>query len=214
MFKQPFTIAVLLSFAGAVPFLGLGAVVLLDPVASKTAIEVLISYGAVILSFLGAVHWGFALRDTAHPVNGTPLPPAVLGAERQLLIFGIVPALIGWACLRRLHLLMAGELVAGTHLVLDQKMAGYPGTAYVFLTLDGQDRKQLDAFESRAKLIPQVQECYLLAGQADYLLRVVYRDAGDLERLHSEVLTRLPGIRRVQSTMTLRTVKRTAMLPL
>jgi DNA-binding Lrp family transcriptional regulator len=105
-------------------------------------------------------------------------------------------------------------LVAGTHLVLDQKMVGYPGTAYVFLTLDGQDRKQLDAFESRIKLIPQVQECYLLAGQADYLLRVVYKDSEDLERLHSEVLTRLPGIRRVQSTMTLRTVKRTAMLPL
>ncbi|MDR3505963.1 MAG: Lrp/AsnC family transcriptional regulator [Acidocella sp.] len=118
------------------------------------------------------------------------------------------------ACLRRLHLLMAGELVAGTHLVLDQKMAGFPGTAYVFLTLDGQDRKQLDAFEARIKLISQVQECYLLAGQADYLLRVVYKDSEDLERLHSEVLTRLPGIRRVQSTMTLRTVKRTAMLPL
>ncbi|MBB5372995.1 DUF3429 domain-containing protein [Acidocella aromatica] len=121
MFKQPFTIAVLLSFAGAIPFLMLGAVVLLDPVAAKTAIEVLISYGAVILSFLGAVHWGFALRDTAHPVNGTPLPPAVLGAERQLLIFGIVPALIGWVALSlmlhfnapalALFLLLAGFLI-------------------------------------------------------------------------------------------------------
>ncbi len=121
MFKQPFTIAVLLSFAGAIPFLGLGAIVLLDPVASKAAIEVLISYGAVILSFLGAVHWGFALRDTAHPVNGAPLPPAVLGAERQLLIFGTVPALIGWVALSlmlhfnapalALFLLLAGFLI-------------------------------------------------------------------------------------------------------
>lgn len=118
------------------------------------------------------------------------------------------------ACLRRLHLLMAGDLVAGTHLVLDQKQAGFPGTTYVFITLDGQDRKQLDAFEARIKLIPQVQECYLLAGQADYLLRVVHKDSADLEYLHSEVLTRLPGIRRIQSTMTLRTVKRTSMLPL
>jgi hypothetical protein len=121
MFKQPFTIAVLLSFAGAIPFLVLGAIVLLDPVQSKAAIEVLISYGAVILSFLGAVHWGFALRDTAHPVNGTPLPPAVLGAERQLLIFGVVPALIGWVALSlmlhfnapalALFLLLAGFLI-------------------------------------------------------------------------------------------------------
>ncbi|WP_297488746.1 DUF3429 domain-containing protein [Acidocella sp.] len=99
MFKQPFTIAVLISLAGAVPFLVLAAIVLLDPLGSPTAIEVLVSYGAVILSFLGAVHWGFALRDTAHPVNGEKLPPAVLGAERQLLIFGTIPAIIGWAAL-------------------------------------------------------------------------------------------------------------------
>ncbi|MBU6448918.1 MAG: Lrp/AsnC family transcriptional regulator [Rhodospirillales bacterium] len=118
------------------------------------------------------------------------------------------------ACLRRLHLLLQSDIVAGTHLVLDQKAAGFPGTAYVFITLEGQDRKLLDGFEARVKLIPQVQECYLLAGQADYLLRVVYNGAEDLERLHSEELTRLPGIRRVQSTLTLRMVKRTARLPL
>ena len=45
------------------------------------------------------MHWGFALRDTAHPVNGTPLTPATLGAERQLLIFGVIPAVIGWVAL-------------------------------------------------------------------------------------------------------------------
>ncbi len=118
------------------------------------------------------------------------------------------------ACLRRLHLLMQGDLVAGTHLVLDQKAAGYPGTAYVFITLDGQDRKKLDAFEAKVNLVPQIQECYLLAGQSDYLLRVIFRDMEDLERLHSEVLTSVPGVSRVQSTLTLRTVKRTAKLPL
>lgn len=99
MLRQPFTVAILLTLAGAIPFLALGAIVLLDPLASQTAIEVLISYGAVVLSFTGAVHWGFALRDTAHPVNGMPLTPAVLGSERQLLIFGIVPAIIGWVAL-------------------------------------------------------------------------------------------------------------------
>jgi Lrp/AsnC family transcriptional regulator, leucine-responsive regulatory protein len=117
------------------------------------------------------------------------------------------------ACLRRLHLLLEGGLVAGTHAVLDQKAAGFPGTAYVFITLESQDRKQLDAFEARVKQIAQVQECYLIAGQADYLLRVVYNGSEDLERLHSEELTCLPGIRRVQSTLTLRTVKRTTALP-
>lgn len=122
MLRQPFTVAVLLSLAGLIPFLLIALVILFDPLASRVAIEVLVSYGAVVLSFIGAVHWGFALRDVAHPVAGVPLSPAVLGAERQLLTFGVVPALIGWvALLAMIHfnapglsmfLLLAGFFVA------------------------------------------------------------------------------------------------------
>ena len=117
------------------------------------------------------------------------------------------------ACLRRVNLLMDGDLVAGTHLVLDQAEAGFTGTAYVSITLANQDRERLDAFEAKVRHIAQIQECYLLAGQSDYLLRVIFRDVADLERLHSEVLTRLPGVVRVQSNLTLRTVKRTTRVP-
>jgi hypothetical protein len=94
--RNPFTIAVLLTFAGAIPFLLCGAVVLLDPLEAGVAIQILVSYGAVILSFTGAVHWGFALRDSAHPGAMTR---DALGAERQLLMFGTVPAIIGWVAL-------------------------------------------------------------------------------------------------------------------
>jgi Lrp/AsnC family transcriptional regulator, leucine-responsive regulatory protein len=117
------------------------------------------------------------------------------------------------ACLRRVNLLMESGLVAGTHLVLNQKLAGFAGTAHVSITLDSQDRARLDAFEAKVRLVPEIQECYLLAGQSDYLLRVIFRDMADLERLHSEVLTRLPGVVRVQSQLTLRTVKRTSRVP-
>ncbi len=99
MLRQPFSVAVLLTMAGVVPFLLLGVDVLLDPIDSPLAISVLVCYGAVILAFLGAVHWGFALRDAAHPVNGAPMTPAVLGAERQLLAFGVLPALIAFVAL-------------------------------------------------------------------------------------------------------------------
>jgi hypothetical protein len=99
MFRHPFSIAIGLSVAGLIPFILAGAVVLLDPLDTPAAIQVLISYGAVILSFIGAVHWGFALRDTAHPLQDEALTPTVLGYERQLLTFGVVPALIGWVAL-------------------------------------------------------------------------------------------------------------------
>jgi hypothetical protein len=122
MLRQPFSVAVLLSVAGLVPFLLIALIILFDPLASQVAIEVLISYGAVVLSFIGAVHWGFALRDVAHPIGGEPLTPATLGYERQLLIFGVVPALMGWiALLAMIHfnapglsifLLLAGFFIA------------------------------------------------------------------------------------------------------
>jgi Lrp/AsnC family transcriptional regulator, leucine-responsive regulatory protein len=54
----------------------------------------------------------------------------------------------------------------------------------------------------------------LLAGSSDYLLRIAFRDARDFERIHTDILTQLPGVSRVQSTMTLRTVKKTTALPL
>jgi DNA-binding Lrp family transcriptional regulator len=118
------------------------------------------------------------------------------------------------ACLRRVGILRHSGLIEGTHVVIDQSKAGYKGTAFVFIALKGQDRKTLDAFERAMANVPNIQECYLLAGQSDYMLRVVFRDSEDLERLHSEVITRLPGVERVQSTLTLRTVKRTTRLPL
>jgi hypothetical protein len=95
--RQPFTTAILLSVAGLIPFILSAIAILFDPLEAPLAVQILISYGAVILSFIGAVHWGFALRETAHP--GAPLPPAVAGAERQLLTFGVVPALVGWVAL-------------------------------------------------------------------------------------------------------------------
>lgn len=117
------------------------------------------------------------------------------------------------ACLRRVRALEESGLVAGYAMLLDQKRAGFDGTAFVQVTLDGQGRAALDAFEAAVKQVPQILECWLLAGQADYLLRIVYRDTADLERMHAEILTQLPHVVRVQSTLTLRSVKKTTMLP-
>lgn len=117
------------------------------------------------------------------------------------------------ACLRRTKMLAESGLIRKTVALLDPRVAGVPGTAYVFITLESQGRAALERFEAAAKLVPEITECYLLAGQHDYLLRIVYRDSADLEHMHSDILTALPGVVRVQSTMTLRTVKRTTKLP-
>lgn len=118
------------------------------------------------------------------------------------------------ACLRRVRILEEAGLVAGYVMLLDPTAVGLPGAAFVSVTLDQQGRAALDRFEQQVSRHAEIMECYLLAGSYDYLLRIAFRDARDFERIHTDILTQLPGVSRVQSTMTLRTVKKTTALPL
>jgi Lrp/AsnC family transcriptional regulator, leucine-responsive regulatory protein len=117
------------------------------------------------------------------------------------------------ACLRRVRAMEEAGLIAGYVMLLNTKLANIAGVAFVSVTLRDQGRATLDRFETAAQRHPEIAECYLIAGSADYLLRVAYRDAADFERIHTKVLTQLPGVLRVQSTLTLRTVKHTTALP-
>jgi Lrp/AsnC family transcriptional regulator, leucine-responsive regulatory protein len=118
------------------------------------------------------------------------------------------------ACLRRVRRLEEAGLIAGYVMLLDPVAVGLPGAAFVSVTLDQQGRAALDRFEREVARHAEIMECYLLAGSSDYLLRIAFRDARDFERIHTDILTQLPGVSRVQSTMTLRTVKKTTALPL
>ena len=82
-------IAVVVGLAGLLPFLGcgVGALAFRDPAQAARSLAALVAYGAVILSFLGAVHWGLALADD------TGL------AEASRYGLGVLPALLGWVAL-------------------------------------------------------------------------------------------------------------------
>jgi len=118
------------------------------------------------------------------------------------------------ACLRRVKIMEEAGLIAGYVMLLDPVKAGLRGVAFVLVTLDQQGRQALDAFENAAAKFSEILEVYLLAGSADYMVRVVYRDSADFERIHTEILTQLPGVSRLQTTLALRTVKKTTVLPL
>jgi DNA-binding Lrp family transcriptional regulator len=118
------------------------------------------------------------------------------------------------ACLRRVKQLEDCRLIKSYAMFLDEKIAGFSGTGYVFVSLDQQGRAALDRFEAAVQQRSEIMECYLLAGNHDYLLRVVYKDSADFERIHTDIITQLPGVSRVQSTLTLRTIKRTTALPI
>lgn len=118
------------------------------------------------------------------------------------------------ACLRRVRRLETSGWIRGQVCLVDQSMAGYPDNVFVQITLTSQQQDDLAAFEVAAKELPEVMECYLMSGDSDYLLRVIVKDARDYERIHSQYLTRLPGVDRVHSSFALRTVTKKTELPI
>lgn len=117
------------------------------------------------------------------------------------------------ACHRRVQRLEAEGLIAGYVALLDQRAVGRVTTVFVEIGLSGQSDEVLDAFEREVSRIPDVLECHLMAGSADYLLKVAARDAEDFARIHRQKLARLPGVARMQSSFSLKTVTRTTALP-
>ena len=72
----------------------------------------------------------------------------------------------------------------------------------------------LDAFERAVARIPDVLECHLMAGSADFLLKLMVEDTEDFARIHRQYLARLPGVAQMQSSFALRTVVKTTALDL
>jgi len=118
------------------------------------------------------------------------------------------------ACLRRVRALEQAGLIERYVALLSQKEAGLSGTVFVHIALRREEQSELAAFEAAVQSIPEVMECYLMTGEFDYLLRLVIADMADFERLHNEALTRLPGVARVNSSVAIRTVRKTTELPL
>lgn len=114
------------------------------------------------------------------------------------------------ACLRRVRSLQERGVIRAYRAVIDEAAVGYSLTVFVQITLAHQQNRSLAEFESAVAAIDEVVDCYLMTGDADYLLHVIASDANDYERIHSQHLTRLPGVDRVRSSFALRAVKRAA----
>jgi Lrp/AsnC family transcriptional regulator, leucine-responsive regulatory protein len=118
------------------------------------------------------------------------------------------------ACLRRVKALEDGGVIAQYVAMINPRAVGKHGVSFTIINLETMNTPQLEAFEQAVRDQPEVLDCFYVAGSNDYLIRFTYRDAEDLERIHSEVLMRLPNVARTNSLLVLRTVKKTTALPL
>lgn len=117
------------------------------------------------------------------------------------------------ACHRRVQRLEKEGYIRDYVALLNARKLGVPTTVFVEIRLQTQADEVLDAFEKAVGRIPDVLECHLMAGTADYLLKVVAEDTDDFARIHRQHLARLPGVAQMQSSFALRTVFKTTALP-
>lgn len=116
------------------------------------------------------------------------------------------------ACHRRVQRLEAAGVIRDYVARLDLRALGRSTVVFVEIKLAGQSDDVLDAFEREVARVPDVLECHLMAGSADYLLKIVAADTEDFARIHRRYLSRLPGVTQMQSSFALRTVVETTVI--
>ena len=117
-------------------------------------------------------------------------------------------------CLRRVRALEAAGVIRRYAALLEAAEVGLPISVFVQVTLERQIEQALETFETAIQDRPEVMECYLMTGDADYLLRVVVSDLNAYERFLKEHLTRVSGVSSIKSSFALNQVKYSTALPL
>ena len=118
-------------------------------------------------------------------------------------------------CARRVKALKEAGIIGNTVTLLEPKALGLSLTALIHISLDRHTPDRFEQFESVIADYPEVQECYLITGQAaDYVLKVVVKDMDTYQQFLLGKLTRLEGVTGVQSSFVLRRSKDSTQLPL
>ena len=117
-------------------------------------------------------------------------------------------------CLRRVRDLEQNGAINRYVALLNASAVGLPVSVFVQVTLERQIEKALESFEAAVIDRPEVMECYLMTGDADYLIRVVVASIDDYERFLVNELTTIPGVASIKSSFALKQVTYRTNLPL
>ena len=117
-------------------------------------------------------------------------------------------------CWRRVREMEERGVISRYVTLVEPAALGLQVSVFVQVTLEKQIEGALEIFEAAVRLRPEVMECYLMTGDADYYLRVVVADLPAYERFLMDHLTRVPGIANIRSSFALKQVKYTTALPL
>ncbi|MDP7651016.1 MAG: Lrp/AsnC family transcriptional regulator [Rhodospirillales bacterium] len=110
-------------------------------------------------------------------------------------------------CLRRVRVLEEAGFIRGYHAELEPKHLGFNVTVFAQVGLSSQAEPDLEAFEDLVRGWPEVRECHMLAGETDFLLKVVAEDWDAYQRFLTTQLTAAPNVSHVKSALSIRASK-------
>jgi DNA-binding Lrp family transcriptional regulator len=110
-------------------------------------------------------------------------------------------------CLRRVRALEEAGFIRGYHAETDALALGYHVMVFAQVGLSSQADTDLKAFEALIQEWPEVRECFMLAGETDFLLKIVAKDWDDYQRFLTNKLTKAPSVNHVKSALAIRTAK-------
>jgi DNA-binding Lrp family transcriptional regulator len=110
-------------------------------------------------------------------------------------------------CLRRVRALEKAGLIKGYHAEVNAEALGFAVTVFAQVGLASQAEPDLRAFEALMASYPEVRECHMLAGEADFLLRIVATDWDAYQRFLTTRLTPAPNVTHVKSALAIRSSK-------
>ncbi len=110
-------------------------------------------------------------------------------------------------CLRRIRALEEAGYIRGYHAALDSEALGYSVTVFAQVGLVSQAENDLRAFEALVRSWPEVREAVMLAGETDFLLKVVATDWDSYQRFLTTKLTSAPNVSHVKATPAIRISK-------
>ena len=117
-------------------------------------------------------------------------------------------------CLRRVKILEEAGVIERYVALLNAAKVGAGLTVFVRIWLKSQDAETVDHFTDEIRRLPQVVECHLMAGDCDFLLRVVAADLDAYREFQAHSLTRIKGVQSVKTEIPMQKIKLTSELPL
>ena len=104
-------------------------------------------------------------------------------------------------CLRRVRALEDIGYIEGYHADLNANMLGYGVSVFANVSLEDNSESDLQKFIEQAKSMDAIRECYMVAGDIDFIVKIVAKDWDSYQRFVTEELTAMTNVRAVKSSL-------------